>query len=514
MSQALIQALQNPVLYPHPVAAFEIIETHISWVILTGPYAYKIKKPMNFGFLDFSTLALRRHYCEEELRLNRRFAAELYLEVIPISGSIERPRLGGAGEPLEYTVKMVQFPQNQLLDRMLERGELTTEHIDAAARIIADFHTRAATAGAGFGTATAVQQPVQENFDQIRTLLEESADFQQMQQVENWALDQANILNPIFEERKQSGRVKECHGDLHLGNITIYNGEVTPFDCIEFNENLSQIDVMSEVAFLLMDLEARGEPALANRFLNAYLECTGDYGGLRVLQFYKSYRAMVRAKVALLNLHTQGRDQLQRQQIFQQYHRYIGLAQRYMAPPTPCLILMHGYSGTGKTTVSTPLVERLGAIRLRSDVERKRLFGNGKPQAEVNSGIYSHTVSDQTFAHLADLTKTVINAGYPVILDATFLHRGYRELFQRVAGELGVPLHIVSCELDDTRIRERINQRQADGKDPSDADIKVYESQLQNADPLSAEERACTTIVDTGSAPDIEQLIAKFSTGS
>lgn len=514
MSQTLVQALQNPELYDHAVDGFEVIETHISWVILTGPYAYKIKKPNNFGFLDFSTLEKRRHYCGEELRLNRRLAPDLYLELLPICGSEQQPQLGGDGEAFEYAIKMTQFPQEQLLDRMLQRGELKTEHIDEVAAITATFHqqTESAEAGSEFGLPDQVMAPVQQNFDQIRDFLQEASDLTQLQQIEGWAQDLAKILNPVFKQRKQDGMIKACHGDLHLGNITLFRDKVTLFDCIEFNDSFRWIDVMSEVAFFMMDLEDRGLQTFANRFLNTYLEHTGDYEGLRVLNFYKSYRALVRAKVALFNLYNEGLSDEQREQIFQQYRGYMDLAERYMEIPNRYLLLMHGFSGTGKTTVSTQLVDQLGAIRLRSDVERKRLFevtGSGTENA-IDEGIYSHGASDRTFEHLAKSAEVVLASGYAVIIDATFLHKGYRDVFHRLAENLGVALQIVSCELEESEIRKRIAQRQAEGKDPSDATIEVYEAQLQSADPLSADELIHTHTINTAVEEEVTGFIEKI----
>lgn len=510
MSQALVQALQNPALYDHSVDSFEVIETHISWVILTGPFAYKIKKPNNFGFLDFSTLEKRQHFCNEELRLNRRLAPELYLEVLPICGSEQSPQWGTDSEAIEYAIKMVQFPQDQLLDKVLQRGQLTKQHIDEIAMITAAFHQRTESAeeNTDFGSPAQVMAPVQQNFDQIRDFLREDSDLAQLSQIEGWAQDMANILNPVFEQRKREGMVKACHGDLHLGNITLFNGKVTLFDCIEFNDSFRWIDVMSEAAFFIMDLEDRGLPTLANRFLNAYLEQTGDYSGLRVLNFYKSYRAVVRAKVALFNLYNENLSDGQRDQIFKQYRSYMQLAEHYMEIPNRYILLMHGFSGSGKTSVSTALVDQLGAIRLRSDVERKRLFDtNTKQQAGINDGIYSHRASEKTFDHLVSIAEQVLFSGHAVIVDATFLQQAYRDLFHQLAENCGVPLQIVSCELDDTEIRARLQQRQATGTDPSDATIEVYEAQLLSAEPLNEEELKYTHHINTASMEDTQRFI-------
>ena len=297
----LIQALLDPAGYDHAVQNIHVVETHISWVLLTGPYAYKIKKPVNLGFLDFSTLDKRRFYCEEELRLNRRLAEAIYLGVIPISGSPASPRLNGSGEAIEYAVKMVQFSEEARLDRMLARGKLQAIHIDLLAQELAAFHGRIAIAGNDkpFGNPEHVREPVTQNFIQIRSRLEPS-DQLQLQRLEKWSATAFAELRETFENRKRLGFIRECHGDAHLANMVWHDERVLLFDCLEFSENLRWIDTMSEVAFLTMDLDDRGRADLARRALNAYLEHTGDYEGLVVFGFYQVYRAMVRAKVACI----------------------------------------------------------------------------------------------------------------------------------------------------------------------------------------------------------------------
>ncbi len=511
VSQQLIQALQNKALFDHPVEQFELVETHISWVILTGPYAYKIKKPSNFGFLDFSTLEKRHHFCREELRLNRRLAPDLYVDIVPITGNASAPILGGNDEPFEYAVRMVQFDQRQLLDRVLARGELETRHINEIADLVADFHQQVDTAtdDTRYSEPKQVIEPIQYNFEHIRPLLEDPTDLQQLGHLEAWARDTHALLETSLVERKRQGFIRECHGDLHLGNIALIDGKVTLFDCIEFNDEYRWIDVFSEVAGFIMDLEARGQQGFANTFLNAYLERTGDYAGLKLLDFYKAYRAMVRAKVTLLGLHDAAPDKTA--QIFSDYRRYADLAQHYMQIPNRYLMLMHGYSGTGKSTVSSALIETLGVIRLRSDVVRKQLFDAAAQAQGIDAGIYSHAASDATFHHLAELAGTILAAGKPVVVDATFLRAAYRKLFDEVSGQMGVPLQIISCELADELARDRIEARALQAKDPSDADIAVYTAQQREAGPLSEEELAHTLKVDTSSKQNIDAFIEQLA---
>jgi len=300
-TERMLDALRNPRCYPHPVARIDILETHISWVILTGSCAYKIKKPVNLGFLDFTTLASRRHYCDEEVRLNRRLAPDLYLETVAITGSPQRPVIGGSGPGIEYAVKMREFPQSALLDSALALGEVGTATIQALAHKIAAFHAAltpaAATADAAAAAALA---PALDNFRRMLPLLDAPADIAVLQAVRDWTQREHQARSLQFAQRGPAGRVRECHGDLHLGNIALIDGAATPFDCIEFNPALRWMDVISEVAFPMMDLEAHGRRDLAYVFLDSYLEASGDYAGVAVLPFYLVYRAVVRAKIGLI----------------------------------------------------------------------------------------------------------------------------------------------------------------------------------------------------------------------
>lgn len=503
----LLQALQNPELFDHPAAGFEVLETHISWVLLTGSYAYKIKKPVDLGFLDFSTLEKRRHYCREEVRLNRRTASQIYLNVVALTGTPDRPHLNGFGEPFEYAVKMVQFQQDRLLDRLAQRHQLGPEHMDRLAAAVADFHDRIAVApvSSPYGTPEAVQRPVRENFVGVREHLHDDALGARLDMLEEWSEAQHAGLRPVFEARRHGGFVRECHGDLHLGNIADLAGRITPFDCIEFNDRLRWIDVISETAFTAMDLEDRERPELAARFLDGYLSRTGDYGGLRLMAYYKGYRAMVRAKVAAIRL---GQDDLAPERRRETRHllvSYLDLAERYTRPvPTP-LLITHGPSGSGKTTLTQPLLETLGAVRLRSDVERKRLFGlaaDADTGSAVDSGIYSRDASDRTYAKLAELAREVLAAGYPVIVDATFLERERRAAFTALARDLQVPYAILDFRAEPEALRERVRQRGAAGTDASEADLAVLERQLATMEEPAAEEPVIEVATDDPGAAE------------
>ncbi len=547
----LIASLLDPAAYPHPAPAPRLIETHISWVILAGDYAYKLKKPVNLGFLDFSTLEKREHCCHEEVRLNSRLAPEIYLGVVPIAGTPSR--VGGEGPVLEWAVQMRAFPADATLDH---EAEITPEQIDAIADRVARFHEEIAVAPAdsGFGLPDAVRAPVAENFRQLRALL--PTPDAPLNPLEAWSQAEGQRLADHFTTRWAEGYIRECHGDLHLGNIAWLTeglpplakallplpgdavGVVVPpftkggtggiseaaaqanvakspsfplwergrtlpralsvasivnekralakgespliFDGIEFNPGLRHIDVISEIAFLCMDLMHRGKAPLAWRFLNRYLEHSGDYAGLAALPYYLVYRAMVRAKVSAIRSSQSDGD-------FTETLSYLGLAQRITQRPAAILLLMHGVSGCGKTWISQHLLEQLPAIRLRSDVERKRLFGLTALADSRAAGedIYSREAGTRTLARLLDLTKTLLSARFHVIVDATFIKHDWREPFQKLAEEHGIPWWIAALEAPADVLGQRVVARQAGGHDASEAGPDIVVAQLAAVDPFN-----------------------------
>lgn len=513
MSQALIAALQNPALYPHPVEQFQVIETHISWVILTGPFAYKIKKPVNFGFLDFTELSAREHFCKEELRLNQRLTQGLYLDVLPISGSLEAPQLGGSGAAIEYVLKMRQFPQSQLLSDVQARGELTEAHIDGLAKQIADFHGRTPAVATEHPLCLpqAIVAPMRQNFVQIRPLLSDAADLRQLDALDAWVEASIARLEPLLARRAEAGAIRECHGDIHLGNATLLDSKVVLFDCIEFNEEFRLIDIALDAAFLAMDLEDRGLKALSRRFISAWLELSGDYDALELLNLYKAHRALVRAKVALFSLAHQT-DAVQKAVTLRQYRNYANLAESYSTIPSSFLAITHGVSAVGKSHVAMRLVEALGAIRLRSDIERKRLFGEQKDAdlGKLSAGIYSQDASVATYQRLHQLAESALRAGFPVVIDATYLKQAQRDAASQVAESCGAPFLILECHAPDEVIASWLEQRQAAGTDPSDATMDVVRAQHASREALTEDELLHSKRVDTHESASLDTLIARI----
>ena len=509
----LIAALRLPERYPHAVERVELLQTHISCVLLAGDYAYKIKKPLNLGFLDFSTPAARRFFCEEELRLNRRTAPNLYLEVLAIGGSASAPVLGGGGPAIEYALKMRRFAQDALLDAMARRGALAPEHIDALAQRLAAFHAGAERAGPeqAYGTAAHILAPTLQNFAQMRPLARTPAESALLARLRDWSQREHARLAGAFDARKRAGWVRECHGDLHLGNIALLEGVPTPFDAIEFNPELRWTDVMNDIAFLAMDLLDHGLPRLAHRFLNAYLEATGDYAGVRVLRYYLVYRALVRAKVSCLRAHQPGVAALEQSGAERAVGRHLALAERLAASAPPALLIMHGVSGSGKTTVAQDTAQALGALCLRSDVERKRLHGvdaRARTGAGLDAGLYAPAASERTYAHLAEIARTLLQARHPVIVDAAFLMRAQRDQFAQLARDAGAAFAIAACTAPQATLRARLAEREREARDASEAGLAVLEQQLARAEPLGADEAAHAVRFDAGRSADTVGIAA------
>ncbi len=488
MTDELVSALQARL-------QARLIETHISWVLLGAADVWKIKKPVRLPFLDFSSLEQRRQMCEEELRLNRRLAPTLYLGVTPITGTRPAPVLGGAGAAIEYALHMRRFPDGALLSERLAADTLAPALIDRLAQRLGEFHRLAPVAerGSPYGTPVRVEGDVRQVLQSLA-----NAGHTQTATLGLWADEQAARLRPVWADRHDGGFVREVHGDLHLANTVAIDDDVTAFDCVEFDPGLRWIDVQADIAFLVMDLAARGRTDLALRFVDRYLAVTGDHGGLAVLRHYVVYRALVRAMVGALSPATSGLPD------------YLSFAARWTAPPAPWLMITHGVSGSGKSHLAERLLERLGAIRLRSDVERKRLHGlpaDARSGSPLAGGLYGADASRRTYRQMLEQADAALTAGWPVIVDAAFLEREQREPFRALAARRRMPFLILHCEAPQPLLYARVRERQRRAGDPSEADAAVLTRQLARDTTLHDDEQP--HVLHAGCDPDIDALTTR-----
>lgn len=486
-------------------AATQLFETHLSWVLVAGHVAYKIKKAVRFDFVDYSTLDARRYYCREEFRLNRRLAPDLYLGVVKITGTWHEPVIDGSGPALEYALRMRAFPQEALWDHRIRSGLLSRQEIDALAVNIAGFHqaSDAAPADAEWGTRAMLHQIAAANLDTIGVLVADAEGRKSVDALSDWLTAEEENLHPVLQERKSQGFIRACHGDLHIRNILTENGRVQAFDCIEFNESLRWIDVMNDIAFLYMDLAFHGRGDLAAQLLNQYLSVTGDYEGVAVLRYYEVQRALTRCKVALLKSHQAGNGPVAADA--EEGVRYLAFSRACIAPTSPTLVITHGYSGSGKSFFSGRVVELTGAIQLRSDVERKRIATLASSSNNTEK-LYSADFSRMTYQRLQALAKRLLECGWSVMVDAAFLKKEQRRDFESLAKNLGVPFFIFHILASEEVITRRIISRQKDARDASDAGLQVFADQLKGSEPLGDDEKKHVLPVNLDVELDLVQI--------
>ncbi|MDX1514193.1 MAG: AAA family ATPase [Gammaproteobacteria bacterium] len=497
-TRKLIQALGRRSSFDHPVDRIRVLETHISYVLLTGAFAYKIKKPVVLPFLDFSTLEKRYAACRDEVRINARLAPSLYMGVVPVGGSPDAPVVNGPGPVIEYAVKMRQFPETARLDRVLERGALSEKMITGLARQVAQFHAGLEPSGPADDKQCSEQRfgEISENFQSLEELPLSNADRRNLSRLREWSLESLVINGEHLRKRRREGFVRECHGDMHLANLALLDGEFVIFDALEFSENLRWIDVLSEIAFMVMDLLRRERPDLAALFLSTYLEITGDYEGLGLMRHYLVYRALVRAKVTGIRLRQSPSGSGERETAMRDLKAYLDLALRCIEmPESRFLLITCGPSGAGKSFISEKLCGVLGAIRVRSDAERRRRELPGENR-------YSAFARHRTYMRVETNADKVLQSGYSVIVDATCIRREYRERFWRLANDRQVSFGILWLTAPGDVLRRRVQLRSSAGKDASEATVEVLERQLEEIEPLSRTEREFALEVDTSADLD------------
>ena len=528
------------------------LDTHLSSVIVTERHAYKLKKPVSLGFVDFTDPQARRAACELELRLNRRLAPALYLGVVPILGSIDAPRLGAplstadaptqlapasdaadAGPVLEHAVWMRCFPQSALWAHRVPAGEVGAGEATALGATIGAFHRDRATRcpGSPHGGSPALRALMHDNVDALRApaLGADEATLGTLASLARVADERLSRLAATLDARNRDGFVRECHGDLHLGNVVTIDGVAVPFDCLEFSEALRTIDVADEVAFAMMDLQHAGRPDLAGAFLDGWLEATGDFDAVALLDHFRACRALVRAKVAAIHAlqsaprgddgagagrgtgatatATVGRPRAAAEEACTSptgagsaCAGYLRLAAGFgVRTAPPVLVVMHGLSGSGKSALSAVLAAAIGAPRVRSDVERKRLRGLAvADRSGAHGAMYTGAARDAVYDRLADVAQRVLEAGWPIVVDASFLSRAQRLRFRGLAAAAGATFAIADLQAPEPVLRARLAERAALGADPSDADPAVLDAQLLAHEPLDDAERAIAFVHRAG----------------
>ncbi|MDJ0660457.1 MAG: AAA family ATPase [Crocosphaera sp.] len=492
----LIQALQTPNSYPHTVQTpIKVIQTHISVIFLTGNYTYKIKKPVDFGFLDYSTLKKRQHFINQELTMNQVIAPDIYLEVLPITLENNQVKIEGKGETIDYVLKMNQFPQDCLFINLFQAGKLEKHHLEELGKIVAAFHENTKTNNYinSFGNIEVIKQSIDENYERTEKYIGIAQTQQQYQETKDFTDHYFEQKRDYFKQRQNEDKIRECHGDLHLKNICLWNNKIQLFDRIEFNEEFRYVDVMFDVAFTVMDLDARNRQDLSNIFLNTYLEHTGDWQGLQVLPVYLSRQSYVRAKVNSMTLDDPNISDEEHKKAKKEAQNYYHLAWKYTQQHQGQIIMMSGLSGAGKTTVAKYLAQQINGILIRSDAVRKHL-GNVSLDETGNSELYSEEMNQKTYETLIKLGEIVAKEGFNVILDAKFDRHQWRKPVIEIAKKDNISLTILSCYAPVKILSDRLSTRKGD---ISDATPQLLQQQQNNSQEFNEEEMIYVKKIDT-----------------
>lgn len=510
--QDVITALSDPRTYPHGPESVDIVQTHISVVFIAGDLVYKIKKPLNLGFLDFTSLEKRRHFCCQEVLLNSRFSEGIYLGVVAICRSETGINLKGQGEPIEAAVLMRYIPEERTLRWMLEQDRVTGEMMDSLADRIAAIHGQARTGAdiASFGSIEVISLNLRENFTQTEPYIGRTLDADVHRAIALRALDFVVTRKGLFRGRVEQGFIRDCHGDLHADHVVFMNGIVL-VDCIEFNDRFRYGDTASDLGFLLMDLDFHGYPAFSGQIASRYAQSADDPNVLELLGFYKSYRAFVRGKVLGFRLDEAEVSREDKESARETARLYFQLSLSYLAPLPPVLIITMGFSGTGKSYLAARLGKRLGAELFRSDVVRRRIFQvpHGEHRLDkFGEGIYRRSAMKLTYGALFDESTKALEHGRSVILDASFLRFEDRESARDIARRAGARFRMIECVAPDEILRERLEKRVGDTEEVSDARWEILQQQKAIIDPIRPEESQALRIWD--STRNINSFLASF----
>lgn len=504
----LVNALTRPEAYPERPAEVSMRQTHISWLFFTEDFVYKMKKPVDFGFLDFTSLEARRFFCEEEVRLNRRLTSDVYLGVVEVKAENGQVRLGGAGEVIDYAVHMRRLPEDRMLPTLLAAGNVTSATMHQLAHLLADFHAQAETGPAidQDGTMATILGNWQENFTQTRPYLDWPLSREAYDKIRARVLRFCRLQAARFEERIAGGRIRDGHGDLRAEHICLTE-PIAIFDCVEFNHRFRYGDVAADVAFLAMDLEGQGFADLSRAFVRAYVEYSGDRSLPSVLDFYKCYRAFVRAKVECFRMDDPAVTSQDKRAAARAASGYLLRAARYAgALERPWLLLCCGLMGSGKSVLGEALAPDLGLTVLRSDVVRKELAGMQPTTAAhtpYGEGIYSAEHSEATYTQLFKHAERLLSQGSSVLLDASFQHARHRTQAMRLAARVGAEFRVLECWCPEEELRRRLEARVAQGRSVSDGRWELLDQQRQAFEPLFEVPPPQHIKIDTTPAPKL-----------
>jgi aminoglycoside phosphotransferase family enzyme/predicted kinase len=502
----LFDHLKNPKFYGPHVASVQLLQTHISYVALTGTYAYKIKKPVNFGFLDFSTLDKRKYYCLEELRLNKRLCPEMYLDVLPVTQKDNTLALDGDGTIVEYALKMKEFPQECIMTNMLSQGKISEETIDRLISILIDFYqTQEPTEDiTKYGELQSVKQNIDENFNQTRPMIDITVPKETFSYIKEEVSKFFERKKDVFGRRMKQGKIYDCHGDLHSGNIVVSGHSIHIFDCIEFNDRFRFCDVASDIGFLAMDLDYLNHPYLSSYLIEKYVEKSQDTDIYSLLNFYKSYRAFVRGKVHGFQLNDPYIDPAIKKHVITSAKKYFELSRYYtrlfsldLQKIKPVMFLVAGLSGTGKSTVACKIAVDYHAALINTDIIRKETAGIDRYEQhhdQFNTGLYDPKKVDETYEQMMQRAAVFVKKGEHVVLDATFQKKKYREMACHIASKHHTSLIIVQCFCPDAIVKKRLDER-VRKKSVSDGRWEIYQVQKTTFEPFTADEKPLT--IDT-----------------
>jgi hypothetical protein len=514
MLPALVKALLEPKAYPQTPGKIELVQTQMSFIFLTNEYVYKVKKPVDLGYLDYTTLEKRHFYCQREVELNRRLCPEVYLGVVAITKDKNNISIEGKGETIEYAVKMRRLPQEAMLDRLLEQNKVSPEMLTAVAQKVAEFHRAAETNTNinAFGDIKVITKNTDENFNQTEKYIGKTISKEEYQDIKGYTEGFIKKNATLFQKRIADGRIRDCHGDLHAAHICFTDG-ICIYDCIEFNDRFRYCDVASEVAFLAMDLDHYGRADLSRILVSTYINKSKDRELLKLLNFYKCYRAYVRGKVEGFKLDDPYIAPDEKRRILDIASSYFDLANAYIRS-RPVLFITTGLVGTGKTFLAQALAKRLGLVIISSDVIRKQLAGIPLTEhrfEEFDSGIYSAEFSRKTYDKMFSEARNILGEGGSVILDASFIKAGERLKAKRLAEELGADFFIVECSLDEKTIKQRLARR-LEEVSTSDGRWEIYLPQKRAFEPVVEVPEANRVIINTAQPvkKNIRQILAKI----